>query len=132
MQAWRVAHPPVRGHALCGTQPLVHVGFMKAWLAGGFNEKVINHIMQLVNCPRAESMKIYVTGQIHLCVLLSFLRWPSMMTSNSLFEVRREQRLPCSSVYNIHWVVAFVCTAWHSLFGITKNLCVHMSITLLS
>ena len=77
MQAWRVAHPPVRGHALCGTQPLVHVGFMKAWLAGGFNEKVINHIMQLVNRPRAgagaESIKVYVTGQMHMCVLLHFL-----------------------------------------------------------
>lgn len=69
-----MAHPPVRGHALCGTRPLVHVGFMKAWLAGGFNEKVINHIMQLVNRPRAGagSMKIYVTGQMHLSVLVVF------------------------------------------------------------
>ena len=77
MQAWRVAHPPVRGHALCGTRPLVHVGFMKAWLAGAFNEKVINHVMQLVNRPRSEaySMKIYITGQMLLSafVVLSAL-----------------------------------------------------------
>ena len=76
LQAWRVAHPPVRGHVLCATQPLVHVGFMKAWLAGGFNEKVINHIMQLVNRSRAgagaQCMKIYVTGQMHLCPLVAF------------------------------------------------------------
>lgn len=63
-----MAHTPVRGHTLCGTRPLVHVGFMKAWLAGAFNEKVINHVMQLVSRLRSEahSMKIYVTGHMHL------------------------------------------------------------------
>ena len=62
----------MRGHALCGTRPLVHVGFMKAWLAGAFNEKVINHVMQLVNRPRSEAhgMKIYVTGQMHPSALV--------------------------------------------------------------
>lgn len=72
---------------LCGTQPLVHVGFMKAWLAGGFNETVINHIMQLVNRPRAgagpQSMKVYITGPIHLCVLVFFL---------TLIHVQRKNR----------------------------------------
>ena len=80
-----MAHPPVRGHALCGTRPLVHVGFIKAWLAGAFNEKVINHVMQLVNRPRSRvhSMKIYVTGQmrLHALVVLSAL----MMSVHPLF-----------------------------------------------
>ncbi|KAL3149444.1 hypothetical protein ABBQ32_002237 [Trebouxia sp. C0010 RCD-2024] len=64
IQAWRVAHPPARGHTLCGTRPLVHVGFTRSWLAGGFNEKVINHIMELVNKRRAGAgrLNIYVTG----------------------------------------------------------------------
>lgn len=64
LQFWRVAHPPVRGHRLCGTQPLVHVGFMKSWQAGNFNQKVINRIMELVlSCkPASDKLKIYVTG----------------------------------------------------------------------
>ena len=65
-----MAHPPARGHVLCGTRPLVHVGFMRSWLAGGFNEKVIKHIMQLVNRPRlvAGRLKIYVTGLLQFTV----------------------------------------------------------------
>ena len=65
-----MAHPPARGHVLCGTRPLVHVGFMRSWLAGGFNEKVIKHIMQLANRPRlvAGRLKIYVTGLLHFTV----------------------------------------------------------------
>ncbi|DBA97089.1 hypothetical protein WJX77_003952 [Trebouxia sp. C0004] len=64
LQAWRVTHPPARGHTFCGTRPMVHVGFMKSWLAGGFNFKVINRIMQLVNSCKAgaDKLKILVTG----------------------------------------------------------------------
>ena len=64
MQAWRVVHPPKRGHGFCMTRPLVHGGFMKSWLAGGFNTKVINHIMELVNARKASGSKlnIYITG----------------------------------------------------------------------
>ena len=75
VQAWRVAHPPARGHTLCGTRPLVHVGFMRSWLAGGFNEKVINHIMELVNKRRAGAgtLKIYVTGELLLLTSIIIL-----------------------------------------------------------
>jgi len=63
--------PPTRGHKLMGTRPLVHVGFMKSWLAGGFNLKVINRIMQLVNSRKAgaDKLKILVTGETHSCCM---------------------------------------------------------------
>lgn len=66
LQVWRVAHPPVRGHHWMFTRPLVHVGFLKSWLAGGLNDKVVGRIMQLVHArparPHANPLKIYVTG----------------------------------------------------------------------
>ncbi|DBB14800.1 TPA: hypothetical protein ACH3X3_004409 [Trebouxia sp. C0006] len=66
MQVWRVTHPPVRGHHWMFTRPLVHVGFLKSWLAGGLNDKVVGRIMQLVHArpawPHAKPLKIYVTG----------------------------------------------------------------------
>jgi len=42
---------------------------MKSWLAGGFNHKVINRIMQLVNSrkPGSDKLKIYVTGETQCC-----------------------------------------------------------------
>ena len=66
VQAWRVPHPPARGHIWCGTQPLVHVGFMKSWQAGGFNHKVIKRIMELVHSRNAASgkLRIYITGEL--------------------------------------------------------------------
>ena len=47
-----------------GTRPLVHVGFMKSWLVGGFNTKVTNRIKELVASrpPAADRLKIYITG----------------------------------------------------------------------
>jgi len=69
-QVWRVAHPPVRGHHWMFTRPLVHVGFLKSWLAGGLNEKVVGRIMQLVNArpehPNSPPLRIYVTGETGL------------------------------------------------------------------
>ncbi len=50
------------------TRPLVHVGFLKSWLAGGLNDKVVGRIMQLVHArparPHAKPLKIYVTGTL--------------------------------------------------------------------
>ncbi len=66
LQVWRVAHPPVRGHHWMFTRPLVHVGFLKSWLAGGLNDKVVGRVMQLVHTRpaglHAKPLKIYVTG----------------------------------------------------------------------
>ena len=66
LQAWRVTHPPARGHKFCGTRPLVHVGFMKSWLAGSFDQKVISRVMELVERRKAGtgSMTVYVTGAL--------------------------------------------------------------------
>ncbi len=48
------------------TRPLVHVGFLKSWLAGGLNDKVVGRIVQLVHArpagSHAKPLKIYVTG----------------------------------------------------------------------
>ncbi len=54
------------------TQPLVHGGFMKSWLAGALNVKVVNRIMHLVSSrkPAACDLKILVTaGALHSLVL---------------------------------------------------------------
>ncbi len=42
----------------------MHVGFLQSWLAGGFNEKVVNRIMEMVNRrqPSPDKLKIYITG----------------------------------------------------------------------
>lgn len=68
LQAWRVAHPPARGSRLLFTRPLVHVGFLKSWLAGGFNLKVISAVLQAVQHCRslqspADKITVFVTGQ---------------------------------------------------------------------
>ena len=73
LQAWRVTHPPVRGHRLCGTRPLVHGGFMKSWLAGGFNQKVVNRVMALVHArkPSPHKLQIYITGdRLHIAEVI--------------------------------------------------------------
>ncbi|DBA74569.1 TPA: hypothetical protein ACH3X2_009444 [Trebouxia sp. C0005] len=64
LQAWRVAHPPVRGHLIFFSRPLVHVGFLQSWLAGGFNTKVIKRIMEMVDRrqPGSDKLKIIITG----------------------------------------------------------------------
>ena len=74
LQAWRVAHPPVRGHPIFFSRPLVHVGFLQSWLAGGFNTKVVNRIMQMVNQrqPGPNELKVYITGGTSLLFWFCF------------------------------------------------------------
>ena len=72
VQAWWVAHPPKRGTWWLAGRPMVHVGFMRSWLGGGLNTKVIRQIMHLVHArPRAsnpnQKLQIYVTGQYQSC-----------------------------------------------------------------
>ena len=67
LQAWRIAHPPRRGTNWLGTRPLVHVGFLKSWLAGGLKYKVVDHILGAVRQCKAESkseqpVTVFVTG----------------------------------------------------------------------
>lgn len=72
LQAWRIAHPPMRGTNWLGTRPLVHVGFLKSWLAGGLKYKVVSHILEAVQQCKQESesdqpVKIFVTGKHCVC-----------------------------------------------------------------
>lgn len=69
LQAWRIAHPPARGSRLLCTCPLVHVGFLKSWLAGGLNLKVITAVLEAVQHCRnlqspANQITVFVTGQL--------------------------------------------------------------------
>ncbi|KAL3143143.1 hypothetical protein ABBQ38_003412 [Trebouxia sp. C0009 RCD-2024] len=67
LQAWRIAHPPVRGKSWLGTRPLVHVGFLKSWLAGGLKLKVVNQVLEAVQQCKQRSgsdqpITVLVTG----------------------------------------------------------------------
>lgn len=68
LQAWRVAHPPVRGLNCIFSRPLVHVGFLKSWLAGGFNDKVVRRVVEIVKSCKAgqDKLRIYITGKLPL------------------------------------------------------------------
>ena len=68
-QAWRIAHPPVRGQTWLGTRPLVHVGFLKSWLAGGLKLKVVNKVLEAVQQCKQRSnsdrpVTVLVTGEV--------------------------------------------------------------------
>ena len=57
----------MRGQKWLGTRPLVHVGFLKSWLAGGFNVKVVNQVLEAVQQCKEQSgsghpVTVFVTG----------------------------------------------------------------------
>lgn len=61
----------MRGQTWLGTRPLVHVGFLKSWLAGGLNHKVIGYIMEAVQqcklqSKSAQPVTVLVTGTIYM------------------------------------------------------------------
>ncbi|KAL3155310.1 hypothetical protein ABBQ38_010874 [Trebouxia sp. C0009 RCD-2024] len=67
LQAWRIAHPPVRGKTWLGTRPLVHVGFLKTWLADGLKLKVVNQVLEAVQQCKQRSgsdqpITVLITG----------------------------------------------------------------------
>jgi len=70
-----------------GTRPLVHVGFMKSWLAGGFNLKVIKRVMQLISARQDASaeVKVYVTGINCHSVLLLLIYHLHMHTPTGVY-----------------------------------------------
>ena len=75
VQAWRVAHPPVRGYNWMFSRPLVHVGFLRSWLAGAFNNKVVDRTMEVVNSrkPASGKLQILITGRISHALLKDLL-----------------------------------------------------------
>ena len=65
-----------------GTRPLVHVGFLKSWLAGGLNDKVISAVLKAVQQCRqrlslSDKVTVFVTGEsstVHcVCTVSGFL-----------------------------------------------------------
>ena len=48
--------------------PLVHLGFLKCWQAGGFSQKVIKRIVELVQSrkPGSDKLRIYLTGAVQV------------------------------------------------------------------
>ena len=50
-----------------GTRPLVHVGFLKSWLAGGLKDKVLASVLKAVQrCQKrlapSQKVTVFVTG----------------------------------------------------------------------
>lgn len=63
-----------------GSRPLVHVGFLKSWLAGGLNEQVIKQVTEAVKQCQGQTgssgeVVVYVTGG---CVLQPSLQGPQL------------------------------------------------------
>lgn len=64
MNAWRVNHPPTRGHLLKCTRPLVHEGFLCAWHKSNFSKIILNRVIQIVNGDgfHKDSARVILTG----------------------------------------------------------------------
>ena len=59
-----------------GARPLVHVGFLKSWLAGGLNEKVVTAVLKAVQQCRtrlglSHAITVSVTGQQPKCLIFA-------------------------------------------------------------
>lgn len=64
MNAWRVNHPPTRGHLLKCTRPLVHEGFLCAWHKSNFSNIVLNKVIQIMHEDgfHKPSARVILTG----------------------------------------------------------------------
>ena len=144
LQVWRVTHPPVRGHHWMFTRPLVHVGFLKSWLAGGLNDKVVGRIMQLVHArparPHGKPLKIYVTGtptpakQHGPCPCNSFDTFTthrlctSLASSSKLTSYFLLNKTIVSTLYNtLHWLDLLTGSSSHCICNpvALSNMCKH-------
>ena len=57
-------HPPKRGSSWLGTRPRVHLGFLRSWRTNGLNERVLEHIRELVDGQQMDIglVNVYITG----------------------------------------------------------------------
>ncbi|KAK9808451.1 hypothetical protein WJX73_006949 [Symbiochloris irregularis] len=63
LRVWRTVHPPKRGIYMMGSQPLVHSGFYKAWVARGLNTQVLSFLQELYDSGQVdEDARVCVTG----------------------------------------------------------------------
>ena len=103
VQAWRVNHPPVRGSTCMGTRPLVHVGFLKSWLAGGLNQKVLAAVLRAVQQCRKQSepsvkITVYVTGDhnpFHPNAHRSSCRWCTLCQGVKIVMIKNMPKYLC-------------------------------------
>ncbi len=111
-----MAHPPERGNYLLGTKPLVHVGFLKTWLAGALNVKVVSHAVKMVqqckeHSQSAQPVTVYVTGMHMLHASLRKVVWNcSCLVSADVFAV---QDLVIHIYMLLLAAASFECTASH-------------------
>ncbi len=67
MQAWSVPHTPAEGVQMCLQHPRCHAGFLRAWLANGFNKVVVDRMIALLrdrqaSSDRDEGPRVVITG----------------------------------------------------------------------
>lgn len=64
LQFWQLAHPPVRGMRFV-SRPMVHRGFLQAWLEGGLNVTLMDKLREIVDASKVDmsQMRIVLTGQ---------------------------------------------------------------------
>ncbi|KAK9808474.1 hypothetical protein WJX73_010216 [Symbiochloris irregularis] len=63
LRVWRTVHPPRRGIYMMGSQPLVHSGFYKAWVARGLDTQVLSFLQELYDSGQVdEDARVCVTG----------------------------------------------------------------------
>ena len=62
-----MAHPPIRGVSWLFRRPRSHAGFLRAWLANGFNKIVVDRVVQILQDRKpsescADAPRILITG----------------------------------------------------------------------
>ncbi|BDA50387.1 probable lipase at C-terminar half [Coccomyxa sp. Obi] len=62
LQAWQATHPSARGRSFLGRRPAVHNGFLKSYLANGFNERIVSKVLDVVRSNDWPSTQVYLTG----------------------------------------------------------------------
>ena len=72
-------HPPRRGNPWLQTRPRVHAGFLKSWRANGLNQRILEHIRDLVEEKHMDIglVKVFITGDLSVpgpmtCCIVSY------------------------------------------------------------
>ena len=80
VQAWSVAHPPIRGLSWLLKRPRCHAGFLRAWLANDFNKIVVDRVIQILQA-RGNSYK-------------SCAEFPRLLITGAAADIAGAQSLP--------------------------------------
>ena len=77
LQAWQVAHQPVRGSYFTGTRPAVHRGFQQSWHASDLSKRITQRVLEVVKA-RYEADPSLLKCKVSLCCMQHML---SLMAS---------------------------------------------------